>query len=198
MGLKFEFPEGATPLDPDDAAGLLPGHISTQGQLNEWEYANVARGEAWAFRIRRRDILTTEFLQLLHARMFGDTWAWAGEIRSRETMPVGVAPERIRTELRLLLEDVHFQIEHHSWSIEEITARFHHRLVYVHPFPNGNGRFARTMTDLLLHRSGCERFQWGANLEKPGDARVKYILALQAADRHDYRPLFDLLGINQV
>ncbi len=198
MGLKLEFPQGATPLDPDDAAGLLPSHISTQRQLNEWEYANVARGETWAFSIRRRRILTIEFLQALHRRMFGDTWEWAGKIRMKETLPVGVSPEQIRPELLVLLDDVQFQIEHRTWSIAEITARFHHRLVYIHPFPNGNGRFSRTMTDLLLYRSGCERFQWGADLERHGEARGRYITALQAADRNDYGPLFDLLRVKDL
>lgn len=195
MGLNLEFPEGATPLDPDDAAGLIPSHIATLGQLNEWEYANVARGEAWVFARRRRKILSIEFLQVLHRRMFGDTWVWAGQIRTKETLPVGHAPERIRPELLVLLDDTLFQINHRSWSVEEIAARFHHRLVYIHPFRNGNGRFSRTMTDLLLHRSGCERFQWGANLERKGEARGRYIAALRAADNKDYRPLFDLLGI---
>jgi Fic-DOC domain mobile mystery protein B len=196
VGLNLEFPEGATPLDPDDAAGLIPSHISTLGQLNEWEYANVARGEAWVFASRRRRILSIEFMQVLHRQMFGDTWTWAGQIRTKETLPVGIAPDRIRPELLVLLNDVQFQIDHPSWGIEEIAARFHHRLVYIHPFPNGNGRFSRTMTDLLLHRTGRERFQWGANLERRGDARGRYISALQAADGNDYVPLFDLLGLN--
>lgn len=194
--LKLEYPAGATPLDPDDAAGLLPTHITTHGQLNEWEYANVARGEAWVFGIRRRRILTIEFLQVLHKRMFGDTWRWAGQIRTKETLPVGVAPAQIRPALAVLLDDVQYQIDQRSWTIEEITARFHHRLVFIHPFPNGNGRFSRTMADLLLHRAGRERFQWGANLERSGDVRGRYISALQAADRNQYGPLFDLLGVH--
>jgi Fic-DOC domain mobile mystery protein B len=195
MGLRLEFPPGATPLDADDVAGLIPSHIATLGQLNEWEYANVTRGEAWAIASRRRRILSIEFLQLLHRQMFGDTWRWAGDIRTRETLPVGIAPERIREALLVLLDDVQFQLDHHSWSIEEIAARFHHRLVSIHPFPNGNGRFSRTITDLLLHRSGRERFQWGAKLERKGEARARYIAALQAADHNDYGPLFGLLGL---
>jgi Fic-DOC domain mobile mystery protein B len=196
--LKLEYPEGATPLDADDTAGLLPSHITTQGQLNEWEYANIARGEAWVFGLRRGQILNIEFLQILHGRMFGDTWAWAGHIRTKETMPVGVAPERIREELRVLLDDVQFQIDNRSWHIDEISARFHHRLVYIHPFPNGNGRCARTMTDVVLHRFGHERFKWGAGLDKAGEARRRYISALQAADGRDYGPLFELLGVKRV
>jgi Fic-DOC domain mobile mystery protein B len=196
MGLKLEYPAGATPLDADDAEGLIPTHISTLGQLNEWEYANVARAEEWVFGLRRQQILTVDFLEELHGRMFGDTWTWAGHIRMKATLPVGAAPEHIRPQLHVLLGDVQYQIEHRSWSIEEITARFHHRLVYIHPFPNGNGRFARTASDLLLHRAGRERFSWGANLGEPGEARRRYIAALQAADRNDYAPLFELLGVS--
>ena len=197
MGLKFEYPEGATPLDPDDAEGLIPGHITTLGQLNEWEFTNVVKGEEWAFGVRHRDILSMRFVETLHERMFGDTWRWAGEIRKKETAPVGVAPENIRPELQKLLADVRTQIEYQSWSIQEIAARFHHRMVFIHPFPNGNGRFARTITDLLLGQQGADHFGWAADLVHDGDARRTYIAALRAADRKDYRPLFALLGFGQ-
>jgi fido (protein-threonine AMPylation protein) len=68
MGLNLEYPPGATPLDPDDAAGLIPSHITTQGQLNEWEFQNVAEGAAWALSRRRSDLLTAEFTRELHRR----------------------------------------------------------------------------------------------------------------------------------
>lgn len=193
MAIKQAYPPRATPLDPDDAAGLIPGHIVTQGQLNEWEYTNVAKGEEWAFGRRRKDILSVEFMQTLHRQMFGDTWNWAGKIRRKETLPVGIEPERIRQELKTLLADVEAQIKDGAWRIEEIAARFHHRLVYIHPFPNGNGRFSRTMTDLLLVQNGKERFAWGADLDRDGEVRERYISALGAADRKDYGPLFALL-----
>lgn len=194
MAIKLEYPPGATPLDPDDAAGLIPSHITTQGQLNEWEYTNVAKGEEWAFGTKQRNILSVEFMQTLHRKMFADTWKWAGEIRRKETLPVGIAPERIRQELKTLLQDVEAQIKDGTWRIEEIAARFHHRLVYIHPFPNGNGRFSRTMTDLLLVQNGKDRFAWGADLNRDGEVRKRYISALGAADRKDYGPLFALLN----
>ena len=194
MGLKFEYPPGATPLDPDDADGLIPSHITTQSQLNEWEYANIASGEEWAFTIRHREILTIEFMQVLHKKMFGDTWRWAGTIRRKETLPVGIAPENIRPQLKTLLENVDVQISDREWTIEEIAARFHHRLVFIHPFPNGNGRFSRTAADLVLFRSGSERFTWGGDLAR-GEARDRYIASLRAADRRDYGPLFTYLGV---
>ncbi len=194
MGLKSGLPAGATPLDPDAVAGLIPNHITTQEQLNEWEYANVARGEEWAFGAIRRDMFTIEFLQQLHRKMFGDTWNWAGVFRTREVQPVGSAPENIRPDLSVLLGNTNVQIRHRSWNPEEIAARFHHRLVQIHPFPNGNGRFARTMTDLLLHRSGHARFSWGEGLDRTGDARERYIAALRAADGRDFGPLLALLS----
>lgn len=195
MGLKIEYPAGATPLDPDDAAGLIPGHITTQGQLNEWEYANVIRGEEWAFDTKQKNILSVKFIQTLHQKMFGDTWRWAGAIRTKETHPVGIAPERIRPELKTLLEDVEAQIKDGKWGIEEIAARFHHRMVYIHPFPNGNGRFSRTITDLMLVQSGKDRFAWGDDLDHEGEPRERYIAALRAADTRDYGPLFALLKV---
>lgn len=195
MGLTIKCPEGATPLDPNDAEGLIPTHITTISQLNEWEFLNVSKGEDWAFRTPRREVLTASFVETLHEKMFGDTWRWAGTIRRRETAPVGVAPEHIRTELHNLLADVRVQMTDRSWSIQEIAARFHHRMVSIHPFPNGNGRFSRTITDILLWQNGAERFSWGADLIHDGNPRQSYISALRAADQGEYRPLFALLGV---
>lgn len=197
MGLNFEVPPGATPLDPDDTTGLIPGHLRNQQELNEWEFENVATGEEWAFGVKHGEILATDFLLTLHSKMFGDTWTWAGEFRTREVLPIGIAPERIRVALRELLEDVKAQIQYQSMDIAESAARLHHRLVAIHPFPNGNGRFARTMADLLLVRAGRKPFEWGAHLERKGEAREKYIAALQAADKKDYRPLYSLLGVGK-
>jgi Fic-DOC domain mobile mystery protein B len=196
MGLRIDYPDGATPLDPDDMEGLIPTHITNQGQLNEWEFVNVVKGEEWAFRRRRRDLLSPTFVQTLHRKMFGATWRWAGSIRTKEILPVGVAPENIRPELHKLLGDVQAQLDFASVPIREVAARFHHRMVWIHPFPNGNGRFSRTIADMLLWQNGQEQFKWGADLTRDGDARRAYISALQSADRKDYKPLFALLGIS--
>jgi Fic-DOC domain mobile mystery protein B len=193
MGLELVYPLGATPLDPDEAEGLIPRHISTQGQLNEWELQNILEGQQWAFSRRRADLLTIDFMQLLHKRMFGNTWQWAGTIRRTEKS-IGIAPEYISVRLRDLCEDIRVQMEHGSFPASEMAARFHHRLVFIHPFPNGNGRFSRLMTDLLLVESGKQPFTWGkGDLIADGEVRDRYISALREADAKNYGPLLRFL-----
>jgi len=182
--------EGATPLDPDASAGLVPGHIATREQLDEWEAENIVAGERWAAgAARRREILDDAFARELHRRMFDRSWKWAGKFRTSEKN-IGVAPERIAVELRELLENTKTQLSSKAAPLDEIAARFHHRLVSIHPFPNGNGRHARLMTDLLLAANGAEPFSWGrGDLVHPGEARDRYLAALRAADAHDLGPL---------
>ena len=190
MAISLDNPPGATPLDPDEAAGLIPSHITTHGQLNEWELVNIVEGERWAFSRGHRNLLSIEFVRRLHKRMFGDTWRWAGTFRSTEKN-IGIDPARIQPALLDLFKDVATQLEHKSYSLDEIAARFSHRLVSIHPFANGNGRLSRTMADLLLVQQGAERFSWGVgkNLIAESDTRQAYLDALRAADARDYVPL---------
>ena len=190
MAISLDYPTGATPLDPDEADGLIPSHITTQGQLNEWELVNIVDGERWAFSRKQKSLLGIEFVRRLHKRMFGDTWRWAGTFRSSEKN-IGIDPARIQPALLDLFKDVGAQLEHQSYSLDEIAARFSHRLVSIHPFANGNGRLSRTMADLLLVQQEGDRFSWGArrNLVAVGDTRQAYLDALRAADARDYAPL---------
>jgi fido (protein-threonine AMPylation protein) len=77
-----------------------------------------------------------------------------------------------------------------TYPTDEIGVRFHHRLVFIHPFPQGNGRHARLAADLLIVSLGNTRFSWGsANLVEPAGARASYIRALRSADGHEIEPL---------
>ena len=181
-------PAGATSLDADELASLIPSHVATQGELNEWEQLNIVQGELWA-RKQRKDVLNEGFVRLLHKRMFGQTWKWAGEFR-RSDKNIGVDWRNIGMNRKNLLDDVRYQVEHGSLPADEIAIRFHHRLVAIHPFPNGNGRHARTRADLVVERLGQPRFSWGSHsLTDAGEARQRYIAALQSADAHDIAPL---------
>jgi len=191
MSDLFDEPEDATPLEPEEREDLLQTWITYRSELNGAEQANIAAGSAWAYRQRRRDILTDEFIKQLHARLFGDVWAWAGSYRRTERN-IGIDPARIPIELRTALDDVCYWVENETFMPEEIAVRLHHRLVAVHPFPNGNGRTARLMADLLVERLGEEPFTWGgASLTNVGETRTRYIAALRAADGHDIGPLLE-------
>lgn len=187
--MNWDYPPGATPLDPDEAEGLIPKHIIDHGQLNEWEFQNVLDGERWAFGRKHKDVLEIRFIRTLHKRMFGDTWRWAGNFRTTEKN-IGVDPVRIQPALHDLFKDVEAQLQHLSYPLDEIAARFSHRTVSIHPFANGNGRFSRTIADLLLVQNGTERFTWGASdLIAEDEVRKAYLQALRAADAKDYGPL---------
>lgn len=188
--MNFDYPDGATPLDADEAQGLLLSHITSRGELDRWEQENISEAEAWAFRRKPKDILTIGFLKRMHKRMFGNVWRWAGERRT-SGKNIGVDMWQIDTGLQDLCADCATWIEFGTYPPDEIAARFHHRLTAIHPFPNGNGRHARLMTDILLvHLLGQPRFTWGSgNLVNAGDCRQQYINALRAADRLDYSQL---------
>jgi Fic-DOC domain mobile mystery protein B len=176
-------------LTPEEIRDLIPAHIAYRSELNEAEQENIARAQEWALGPRWRDLLSEKFAKALHRRMLGDVWRWAGRFRTSQRN-MGIDYWLIPTELRKLLDDTKAWIEFKTYPADEIAVRFHHRLVLIHPFPNGNGRHARFMADLLIMRLGGERFSWGReSLRDPGIARQQYIAALRAADNHDIAPL---------
>ena len=189
MVIRFEFAPNATPLDPDETAGLLARHITTQAELNEWEQANILDGQRWAVKQCRRDMLDDAFVRELHHRMFSKTWKWAGQFRHTDKN-IGVDWQQVPVQLCNLLGDAKTQIEFKSYPTDELVLRFHHRLVWIHPFANGNGRHARLMADLLIARLGQPAFNWGGQaLVSAGEKRRAYLEALRAANVRDYQLL---------
>lgn len=192
MTLVLEYPLGATPLDNNELGGLKPKHITTQGELNELEQANIQTGIEWLFR-QKSDVLTDEFAVKLHKQLFGEVWDWAGSFRKTGKNIDFVKPVQIPTELRMLIENARYWADHKTYKPIEAAVRLHHRLVQIHPFPNGNGRHSRIFTDAVLKSVyQKEPIDWtaGQDLGKIGDRRQAYIHALKAADGGDFEPLF--------
>jgi Fic-DOC domain mobile mystery protein B len=186
--MLFDEPEGSTPLSPQDQRGLRQSWITTRNDLNAAEQANILTGRAWALR-SRTDLTAETYLMRLHKRMFGDVWAWAGKFRTRETN-IGALPHEIPTRLRQFLDDVAYWLAHDTYRPDELAARFHHGLVLIHPFTNGNGRHTRLAADLMCRQLQQEPFTWGRNsLDSAGETRQAYLAALRSADRHDLAPL---------
>jgi len=184
-------PEGATPLNREEAAGLLPPHIGTRDELNVWEQRNILEAAVWVSRTRR-SALDEGTVRELHQRMFDRTWDWAGQYRLSDKN-IGVAWAQVPAQILKLMGDGKYWLAKKTYTPDEAALRLHHRLVKIHPFPNGNGRHARLWCDLLLTQEGRPLFNWkNAELERTGDARRAYIHALQAADGNCYQPLFHL------
>jgi Fic-DOC domain mobile mystery protein B len=183
--------EGNTALSPEEQDDLVPD-LSTKEELNEWERQNIVEAYAWAFErrnLRRFDPLTEPYVRELHRRMFDQTWKWAGLYRSTEKN-IGIAHYQVRDALGALLGDARYWLEYQTFPPDEVAVRFHHRLVWIHPFANGNGRHARIMADILVERHGRPAFTWGgASIVHPGEFRSRYIQALRAADAGDIRPI---------
>ncbi|MBI9017382.1 MAG: mobile mystery protein B [Phycisphaerae bacterium] len=185
--MEFNYAEGATPLDPNEIEGLIPTHITKREELDRWEQQNINEALAWVDEKKPNDVLNERFIKILHKKMFCDAWKWAGTFRKTEKN-IGVPIYKISIDLKLLCDDAKYWIEHKTFSEDEIATRFHHRLVLIHLFPNGNGRHARLITDILIeHVFNKSPFTWGkTDLIKSGQDRKKYIEALRAADNNDY------------
>ena len=183
MALNDGLPVGATPLGGEELEGLLPSHLVNRNQLNEWEQQNIASALFWLERQRRPRPLEETWLRRLHREMFGQTWRWAGQYRNSDKS-IGIDWRQIRMQLPALLGDIGYQVEHRLETPDQIAVRFHHRLVAIHPFPNGNGRHARLIADVLIEQLGAPRFSWGGNrsLVDASGLRQQYITALQQAD----------------
>lgn len=178
----------ATLVPADKRADLLPSHVTLRRELNELEQANILIASVWALQ-RRHDPVSESFIRKLHRRMFRKVWRWAGKYRTANTN-LGVDYTLIQPRLHEVLDNTRFWIDNNTFPLDEIAVRFHHALVSVHPFPDGNGRWSRLMADVLAARLGCSRFTWGGgDVGDTGAMRQKYIDALKAADNHDLAPL---------
>jgi len=195
--MKFNYPYGATPVNEDEAADLIPTHIYLQEELNEYEQANIliASKKYFSKSYKYSDILTFNFLLEVHKDMFDETWKWAGKTR-KTIKNIGVEVSQIFDQTKNLSDDVKYWIENKTYPNDEIGARFHHRLVKIHLFPNGNGRHARLITDILMKSLGESIFTWGnIDLYHEGKIRSKYIAALIEADNNNYKPLIGFVRL---
>lgn len=184
--------EGATPLDADEMEGLIPD-LQFQQELNSWETANINDATTWVRSRRSFDPLQIADLEELHRRMFSSTWSWAGSLRRSEKNVSPVRWTDVRLQLQQHLDNTRTQLDaaKSAEAIDGTAMRYHHRLVLIHPWSNGNGRHARLATDELLRRNGRPMFSWGAVRppESHVDVRSRYLRALRAADAGDYRLL---------
>ncbi len=192
MGLELEYKDGQTKLEEEEKEGLKISTITSHKELDEYEQLNIEKAVEWLIskKFSADQVLTEGFTKLLHKRMYNDVWKWAGQFRKSEKT-IGIKWIKIGVELKALLDDTKYWIEHKSFPTDEIALRFKHRLVSIHCFPNGNGRHSRLMVDILIEKIlGQAQFNWGnSSLVEATDTRKKYIKSLKATDQNDMAPL---------
>ena len=180
--------EANTPLTAEERDQLIPSYISLRRELNQAEQVNIAGAAKWLAG-RKREVLNEAFLRQLHKRMFGQVWRWAGQYRITPRN-IGIEAWRIASEMAQAIDDARYWVAQGTFGPDEIAVRFSHRLVAIHPFSNGNGRFSRLAGDLLAVQLGQPRLSWGRlNLVDPSASRAAYVAALRQADAHDLGPL---------
>jgi Fic-DOC domain mobile mystery protein B len=190
--------DGTTPLTDEEVEGLIPRHVQTRAELNQWEALNIAQGERWASSRGLTDPLSQVSLTELHRHMFGETWIWAGSFRKSDKNISPYHWTEVPRLVRDLVENTKTMYERSDGlpaTLDEIATRFHHQLVRIHPWPNGNGRHSRLATDLILRHWNRPPFTWGSgvDLANEGEARGRYMEALRAADAGNYGPLLEFV-----
>jgi Fic-DOC domain mobile mystery protein B len=190
---NFDFPQGATPLN--DYSGLKLSWVQFLSDLNRAEAENIFLAQKRYLHCAVNSPETwfnPGVLKKIHWAMFHKVWEWAGSFRTVHTN-IGLKPHLIPTQLALFCAEIR------SWSqsacdltILERAARIHHRLVAIHPFENGNGRFSRLIADRYLKAYHYSYPIW-PSFENDGDIRSYYIQSLKCADQGEYEVLIELM-----
>lgn len=191
MGGDAKSDPGTTALSLEEREELIP-NLATQGELNQWERENILAASSWALssrEIKSTDPFTEPYIRELHRRMFSETWKWAGIYRNSEKN-IGVLAHEIRDRIGSFLGDARYWVEHKTYDFDEIAVRSHHELVVIHPFANGNGRYARLFADVVAVKFGRSEFTWGRkDMVASGPLRDAYLKALKMADNGNFQEL---------
>ncbi|HCT84913.1 MAG: mobile mystery protein B [Candidatus Margulisiibacteriota bacterium] len=191
--LKGNSPYGATPID--DYSGLKLKHINTIKELYEAEFLNITSSTS-KYLLKppsNKSFMDRIYLFKIHKTMFSQVWDWAGKKRI-SNKSVGIDKFQIDIEIVKLIQDFEFW-ESSNMDTIEVSSRIHHKLVYIHPFENGNGRWARLVTNIYLKQKLNRIVYWPEQeLYINNVFRKRYIHSLQSADHGNFA---DLVSIHQ-
>ena len=169
---------------------LAVSHIQTEIACERLIQAKLDSGETvipWLY--------STQALEWLHLQLFGGltpedltladgSLLTPGQVRTRG-VAVGIHEAPNAKALPAFLsrwEEVYGHSRRGEASIVALAAA-HHRLAWVHPFLDGNGRVARLHTHLALHAQGLTNGLWSP-LRGFARSEEKYRGMLKAADEH--------------
>jgi Fic-DOC domain mobile mystery protein B len=188
----WELLPGETPID---VSGLKPKkRFATRAELNQAEAENIRKVVVKylaAKPSRRSAPFTLDWARRLHKQMFGDVWRWAGTFR-QENLNLGCDWHQVQIKLQTRLDDLVFWKGQGDALLDQ-AVRLHHQAVWIHPFLNGNGRWARMLANIWLKRHGHPVTEWPeATIGAQSVIRDKYLVAIRAADEGDEASLREL------
>ena len=181
---------------PFDGSGLKIKSIKTRRQLNEAEFESILRVTKKYLMSKPSQKLapfTFGWLLELHREMLGSIWSWAGEIRTTQKN-IGVSANIVTAELGVIAIESEKRHSETGDLVIATAAEFHHRAVWVHPFEDGNGRWARLLANIWLMQHDQPVTIWPASALRDTESPIRgeYIAAMKHADLRNYGPLIDL------
>jgi Fic-DOC domain mobile mystery protein B len=184
---------GETPID--DASGLKVGGITLRRELNAYEAENILKPVIkYLSRRPSRRLAPFDYrwIKKLHWEMLGDVWDWAGNLRTTE-LTIGIDPIQLDPSLYEMVQNLKAQQLSDSYTLLDQSVWLHHRAVQIHPFPNGNGRWSRLLSNIWLKQNGSPIVEWPeVAVGDVSTVRDEYLNAIQRADRCDFGPLTEL------
>ena len=187
--------EGKTILD--DVSGLILLHVTTRKELYEAEFINISDATKFyllnpkqlsKFKIERQSLFN------LHKRMFDKVWDWAGKKRASHKN-IGIPAYKIEEEIQKFTDDYSFW-EKDNMDLLELIARLQHKLVWIHPFEGGNGRWSRLVGNIVYYEKYKKLIKWPEEklqLKNKSSFREQYLEALREADKGRYNSMIALL-----
>lgn len=194
MSVFFKNRDGQTPLDEEMRFDLKLKHVQDMTELYELESENIAEGIVWCQSTRKDHLEYPTWLEL-HKQMLGNIWKFAGQIRKSELANADfLLPYDVRPALLVLEKDLKYWLEHKTYSPKELMAIFHERLLTIHPFRDGNGRWSRVLTEFICRKEGFEVPNWGTHINDDEVKRTTYIHAIKKARKDfSYDPLMNFM-----
>ena len=182
---------GETPIDP---SYLRDRSITNRAELCKAEGISISKAHVkylTSTPTKRRAPFDYKWLLNLHKEMYSKVWKWAGQLRQVD-LNIGISWPLISEQIFALTQDLPAWIES-DMSVLEQAVRFHHRAVIIHPFHNGNGRWARLAANIWLKLHETSIIIWPEGvIGQESPIRKEYIQALKTADEGNYDPLIAL------
>lgn len=184
-------------VDPDHTVLVNKPGVSDLAQLQRLEEEGLAQAyETLLTEVRVDTPLTCDLIRYIHARIFGELYAWAGRWRTVNISKPGVTwPPPLYMEENMQRFEQQILKRRTAASCQETdafcraAAEIQGEFLVVHPFREGNARTIKLLTDLLAAQTGRPLLAY----DQSEAGRERYIAAASLAFKRDYGLLEEII-----